>query len=282
MRADAPPAGAGARARRVGGDGPALEVIQAGTPGAGAPILLLHGAFGGAWIWAERMMPFLARRGRSVTAFSLRGHGGSLGHEALRTTSLADYAADLRRVVGTLPAPPILVGPSLGGLLAQLALGRLRLAGLVLLGSLPPEGLAYVGPRLALTEPRIWSESLFGSVAHERAPISDALLRVRFSEGVPVRRAARYAARMTPESPRALAEAHLPGPVMPAGLVGVPTLVLGGSDDRLVWPVSTRRLALYHGASARIVPGIGHFLMLDDGAEATAGLMLDWLDARGL
>ncbi|KAA2235820.1 alpha/beta hydrolase [Salinarimonas soli] len=267
-----------------GGDGPALEIVAAGPPGPsrGAPILFVHGAFGGAWIWAERMMPFLARRGRAVAAVSLRGHGRSEGHEALDTTSLADFGADLRRVVASLREPPILVGHSLGGLLAQLALGRLPLRGLVLLGSLPPEGLAVVGPRLALTEPLIWSESFMGSLARERAPISDALLRVLFSEGVPVRRAARYAARMTPESARALAEAHLPGPILPAAAIGVPALVLGGADDRLVWPVSTRRTAFYHGGQVRIVPRMGHFLMLDDDAEETAGAVLDWLEARGL
>lgn len=270
-------------ARRLGGAGePALEILEAGAPGAGAPLLLVHGAFGGAWVWAERLMPFLARRGRHVAAVSLRGHGGSEGYEGLRGTGLAEFGADLRRAARALPGPPVVVGHSLGGLLAQTALGRLAMRGLVLMGSLPPEGLAWIGPRLALTEPVVWTEGLAGSLAKSRAPVSDAHWRMLFSEGLPPERAARYAARMTPESPRALVEAHWPGPVIPAALLGVPALVLAGTADRLVLTPSAMRTAVYHGARLRLEPGMGHFLMLDTGAEEAARALLDWLEARGL
>lgn len=274
----------GIATRRLAAAGaPDLELLEAGPEVSdGAPLLLVHGAFGGAWIWAEHLMPYLARRGRRVAALSLRGHGGSGGYGTLRATGLADFDDDIRRAVAALPAPPVLVGHSLGGLLAQRAVGRLRLAGLALMGSLPPEGLAFEGPRLALTDPVIWTEGLVGSLAKARAPVSDAHWRLLFHEALPPERAARYAARMTPESVRALAEAHLPGPILPAPLAGLPALVAGGAADRLVQPLSFGRTAFYHGAQLRLVQRAGHFLMLDPDAEAAARILVDWLEARGL
>ncbi|HYF53278.1 MAG TPA: alpha/beta fold hydrolase [Salinarimonas sp.] len=269
--------------RRLRGAGvPTLEILEAGPRGAGAPLLLVHGAFAGAWTWAERLMPFLARRGRHVLAVSLRGHGGSEGHDALQGTGLADYGADLRRVLAELPAPPVVVGHSLGGLIAQQALGRAALRGLVLVGSLPPEGLAFIAPRLAFTEPGTFAEALMGSLGQARAPVSDAHWRMLFSEGLLPEQAARYAARMQPESPRALAEALWPGPVASAAMLGVPALVLAGGGDRLVLAVSSMRTAVYHGARLRFFPEMGHFLMLDPTAEDAARALLDWLDDRGL
>ena len=61
------------------GGAPALELLEAVPDGEarGAPLLLAHGAFGGAWMWREIFMPVFAAAGRRVVAFSIRGHGAS-------------------------------------------------------------------------------------------------------------------------------------------------------------------------------------------------------------
>jgi pimeloyl-ACP methyl ester carboxylesterase len=104
---------------------------------------------------------------------------------------------------------------------------------------------------------------------------------VLFSEGLPREQVARYAALMTPESPRALADAHVPGPIVSAFLAGVPTLVVGGTRDRLVTRGSTLRTALYHGAEHRTIEGGGHFLQLDPNAAEVARGVLDWIAGIG-
>ena len=264
-------------------DAPALEFIEAEPPTgrAGAPILFVHGAFAGAWMWREVFMPFFARRGRASAAVSLRGHGASEGRAALREARLSDLRDDLSRAFAEFPEPPVVVAHSLGGLLAQQLLGWTRMRALVLLGSLPPEGLMLESPRLAVTDPHIWLEAVTGSIAHSRRTVGLAAHEILFSERLPPEKAARYAAMMTPEAPRALVDAHVPGPIIPALLAGVPTLVVGGDRDRLVWRVSTLRTALYHGAEHRTAEGMGHFLQLDPGAEDVARGVLDWLDDRG-
>jgi pimeloyl-ACP methyl ester carboxylesterase len=263
---------------------PALELVEAEPAGGrtGAPILFVHGAFAGAWMWRELFMPFFARRGRASAAVSLRGHGGSEGRAALREARLSDFRDDLCRAFAEFSEPPVVVAHSLGGLLAQQLVGRERMRALVLLGSLPPEGLMLESPRLALTDPHIWLEAVTGSVADARRPIGLAAHELLFSEGLPREKAARYAALMTPEAPRALVDAHLPGPILPAFLAGIPSLVVAGTLDRLVWRASALRTALYHGAEHRTAEGMGHFLQLDIGADDVARGVLGWLDERGV
>ena len=263
--------------------GPVLEFIEASPRGerVGAPVLFLHGAFCGAWSWAEIFLPFFARRGRHAGAVSLRGHGAGGDRRFLSTATLSDYLTDARRAFAEFPEPPVVIAHSLGGLLAQMLIGRVRMRALVLLGSLPPEGLFFESPRLALTDTRIWLEALTASAGISKPPIVMATAELLFSEGLPRECVRRYAAMMTPEAPRALAEAHLPGPVLSAFLFGIPTLVVGGAKDRLIWPVSTWRTALYHGAGYELAADQGHFMMLDPGAETVARRVLDWLERWG-
>lgn len=294
-----PPAG-GYRVttRLVRGEGsPALEVVETlpDGPRVGAPLLLVHGAFGGAWMWSEHLAPHLARRGRSVVALSLRGHGRSEGGERLRETRLSDYLADVRRVLATLPQTPVVVGHSLGGLIAQRLIGRERMAGLVLMASLPPDGLALVNARTAMTEPLVWLDAVLGSLSNAPGgrgigPIGAATLsrgmasseRLLFSERLPLARVRRYASMMAPESPRALADAHMPGPVLSAFLTRLPTLVIGGAEDPLVWRACTLRTAFYHAARHETLEACGHFPMLDVAADEGARRLVDWLDRHGL
>jgi pimeloyl-ACP methyl ester carboxylesterase len=262
---------------------PALELVEAWPDGpqTGAPILFLHGAFGAAWVWREIFMPYFARRGRASFAVSVRGHGTSEGRADLKTWHLSDYLDDVRRGFAELDEPPVVIAHSLGGLLAQMLIGRESMRALVLLGSLPPEGLMLESPRLALTDTAIWLEAVLGSFAQSRMPIESAAYQLLFSEGLSPDRVAQYSARMAPESPRVLAEAHLPVPVAPAFLFGLPTMVWHGAKDRLVLQASSLRTALYHGGEHHIAEDQGHFLQLDVGAEAVASDVIRWVDRIG-
>lgn len=263
---------------------PALELLEVRprAQGGGAPLLFVHGAFSGAWSWNEGFLSYFGRRGRYAAAVSLRGHGGSEGRTALRKAGLDDLAGDVAAAIDAMPEPPVVVGHSLGGYLAQMLLGRTRMRGLVLVGSIPPDGMSLVGPRLALTDMRAWAEAITASVTNSDAATTWANIELLFGDGIPIERVRDYAARMVPESPRALAEAHFPRPITSAALARVPTLVLNGAGDRLVWPATALRTVLYHGAQHTVFPTGGHFLMLDPLAEDVARVLDEWLSDRQL
>ena len=98
-----------------------LEVIARtpAVPAAAPPLLFIHGAFTAAWCWAEHYLDFFAEEGYSSYAVSLSGHGGSRSKTSLDSISIADYVADVVRVATELPAPPVLIGHSMGGFVAQ-------------------------------------------------------------------------------------------------------------------------------------------------------------------
>lgn len=97
--------------------------------------LLLHGAGGGGWEWNVWRAVFEAD-GMQVHAPDLQPVAGGID-----ATRLSDYVAQASRALDALPGPRVLVGASLGGLLAaQLAAQGdvARIEALVLVNPLPP------------------------------------------------------------------------------------------------------------------------------------------------
>lgn len=124
------------------------------------PLLFVHGMWHGAWCWAEYLMPYLAEHGYASYVLSLRGHAGSEGHEGLRWHSLADYVADVDQVASQLPAAPVLVGHSMGGMIVQKYLESRQVPAGVLLAAAPPGGLIPSTLRFALRHPLAFLKAL--------------------------------------------------------------------------------------------------------------------------
>jgi pimeloyl-ACP methyl ester carboxylesterase len=96
-----------------------LNYLDYGSAAA-EPLLMLHG---GAWRWQEylSLIPSLARRWH-IHALDLRGHGRS--GWAPETYRLPDFVQDTVEFVGCLKAPAVLVGHSIGGVIALMAAAR--------------------------------------------------------------------------------------------------------------------------------------------------------------
>ena len=79
-------------------------------------IILVHGSANSATVWTFWQQE-LAAQGWPSYAIDLRGHGQS-GPQDLSHTSMQDYAADVMALVGQLRQAPVLIGWSMGGLVA--------------------------------------------------------------------------------------------------------------------------------------------------------------------
>ncbi len=77
------------------------------------PILLIHGAWHGAWCW-DRLIPVLAGRGRKAVAIDLPGAGDD--RTPLAEVTLDRYVGRVVEALEALGEPAILVGHSMGGL----------------------------------------------------------------------------------------------------------------------------------------------------------------------
>lgn len=76
-----------------------------------ATVVLVHGAWHGAWCW-QRVVPLLDRAGVSSVAIDLPGHGDDAGP----FTDLYGDADAVRTVLDRIDGPAVLVGHSYGGI----------------------------------------------------------------------------------------------------------------------------------------------------------------------
>jgi pimeloyl-ACP methyl ester carboxylesterase len=128
-----------------------LEVFSCLPPGTKAdraqPLLFIHGAFAGGWMWTETFMPFLAAAGYPCYALSVaRPWWQYDGHENINWHSVADYVDDIRTSRYRLARrqSPVLIGHSMGGFVIQKYLERHTVPGVpavAALCSVPPQGL---------------------------------------------------------------------------------------------------------------------------------------------
>ncbi len=264
-----------------------LEILRVRPPeGVAAkvtPLVFLHGAFAGAWCWAERFLPWFAMRGYTCLAPSFRGHGGSGGAARINQFGIADYQSDLASAIAGLNRPPVLVGHSMGGFVAMKHAERHDVAGLALLSSVPPSGL--MGPSMSLA---MWNPMLMFDIGRVQsgkpdAITHDSLRHALFSRRVPQSLVKKYLPMMGSESSRAVAELHGSVRVDTARIRDrMPILVLGAQEDTLIPPAFVRSTARLLGTTAHILPHMGHGLMLDEAWETAATALADWLHTNDM
>lgn len=86
-----------------------------------------------------------------------------------------------------------------------------------------------------------------------------------------------WGSRFQPESMRAIFDLLLVGLFTPSALSGLPALVLGGAEDRIISPTDVQETAERFGVEGLILPDLGHMMMLD-GAQCCVLLRIqDWL-----
>ena len=144
-------------------------------------VLLVHGGGQTRDIWNDAAAA-LVRAGRQVIALDLRGHGES-EWPADGRYEFGAYVEDLRAILAQLPSRPVIVGASLGGWIAAVAVGEDggHLASGLILADAPPD-LDLSNIRKAAGTLRAASETARGAWdprMPERFDLEDALGRFK-------------------------------------------------------------------------------------------------------
>lgn len=259
----------------------ALEVLTAGETSDRPPLLFIHGSFCGAWVWAEHFLPYFAAAGWHCAAVSLRCHGGSGGQENLDSCSLADYVADVQEVARGFDRPPVLIGHSLGGMVAQRAACRMRVAGLALLASVGPGGIGSAFTHMSLRHPDLlWQLGRLQTVGPEGVDY-EVIRRNLFSPDFPPEQAYAYVPRFQRESQLAANELLMPQWFHMMPRPAIPALVLGGNRDAFIPYGDLALAATYWAAEMKVLDGLPHVMMLDGTWEKAAKALADWLERVG-
>lgn len=249
-------------------------------------LTMIHGAFAGAWCFDDFRQPFAAA-GWQVSSPELPYHGAAVPPAAQAEVAglgLRDYADALEQHIRALPdsEKPVLLGHSLGGLLAQLLAARGLARGLILLAPVAPWGI------LPSSEQEIAAATGLMALGDFR----DRALRPDFAVA-----AASTLNHLTPtrqrdvfdrfgsESGRALFESLFwmfdAGAASHVNAINVdcPVLCVAGGSDGLIAPTTVRQVADRYAEVATLeqFDDMGHMLPLEDGWEELAQACLDWL-----
>ncbi|MFD4413515.1 alpha/beta fold hydrolase [Streptomyces sp. NPDC058476] len=227
-------------------------------------ILLVPGSLHGSWAF-ERWMPGLARSGWTPLAMSFVNHTGSRDVSAEEYLALtpAHYADAVMTVLESLAGHgAVLLGHSMGGLVAQIVAQHYRLKALVLVSSVGP---GQLGPIRATPFP-----------TDRPVTVSRAQARDQWFHNISDRALDSVIARLSPESPSVI-NAYSDGSThIDTGAIRCPVLVVGPDEDRS--PVhDARRIAGLYGVTPLLIPDVGHDMMLEDGGQTAASAITSWL-----
>jgi len=256
-----------------------LEIVRTEAPAARATLVLVHGAWHGAWCWHDGFAQRLAEAGISTVAPSLRGHAGSADGVRLNRLRMRDYVDDVASVVDACAEPPFLAGHSMGGGVVQGYLARTDtppIAGAALLASMPPRGVIGTTTRIALHTPGTFlaSNATWNLGRLVRTP--EQVRALFFTPATPPDVVGATRARLQSESYLAFLDMLVLDRPRPRP-VDVPLLVLGAGEDPIFPPTDVAATAAAWGTEPRMFPGLGHDLMLDTGWERVADELAAWL-----
>lgn len=256
-----------------------LEVISRfpDGPGGEPPLLFVHGAFCGAWVWDEFLLPYFARRGFPAHAVSLRGHGASPAGGAPGSLGLDDFVDDVAAAVERIGAPPVLIGHSMGGVVAQKFARHHPVAGLVLMASVPPYGLLPSLLTMGVSDPALLLQLSLLEGVGERYTSLAAFRQALFSQDADEREVRTWLQRMRGEYQRVVLDLMRPDLLQPWVAANVPVLVMGAQQDAFVTGAQVRATARAHGVGSRIFPDMAHAMMLEPQWQQVADHMLSWL-----
>lgn len=253
-----------------------LELISrtAGADAGKPSLLFIHGGFHGAWCWDEHFLPWFNERGWAAHAVSLRGHGLSDGAAQIKDWSLADYAEDVLSMITRLGRPVILIGHSMGGVVAQQCWREHDFVrGMVLVASSPLRPSRSVIYRLMRANP---VSLILGQVLKDPVRLQRAMVPFLLSPYLSPDKRESYHTRLCLESPKAMAEIFSrPPPDVDAS--DCPVHVIAGADDWSIPLSDNEGLAATYQTELEVCPG-WHDLMLDPEWEASAQSIQRWLE----
>jgi pimeloyl-ACP methyl ester carboxylesterase len=236
-------------------------------------------------VWDDWQGWFTARGWRCIIP-ALRHHDvdpSEAPDPRLGGVSIEEYVADLEGEIRRLPEPPVIMGHSLGGLIAQKLIARGLARRAVLLTPAAPAGimaLRWSVVRSFLSyflRPGFWKRphrATFGEMAYSTFHLLDA------------EEQRRVYSTLVHESGRVIFETGLwpldrrRAAAVPAGPLPCPTLVVAGGRDRIVPASVVRKTASRYGDSVDYLelPDHAHWVLGEEGWEEICEQVAAWLE----
>ncbi len=248
-------------------------------------VVMIHGMWGGPWCW-DGYRAMLEADGWSCLVSPLPCHDNdacAAPDPLLGRLSLLDYADALAARITAVGERPIVIGHSMGGLLAQMLAAQGLVRAAVLLAPAAPAGVWAIGPTVVRS---FWS--ILTTWAFWRKPVLQTFDAASYSllHRLPPEERREVYGRFGPESGRVVFEIGLwlvdarHAARVDAAKVDCPMLVVGGREDRMTPPWALRRVARRYGATYSEYEHHAHWLIGEPGWQDIAAEVLAWMNAQ--
>lgn len=258
------------------------------------PVVFIHGL----WIHSSSWKPWIDsfnQAGYAATAPEWPGGSDTVAAARANPEKAAGYGVKeivdhYAKFIATLPAQPVVIGHSFGGLIAQAILGKNLASAAVAIDPAPIKGVLA----LPLSALRVASVALRNPANLKKAvSLTAAEFRYGFGNMLSHEDSEELYRHWTIPSPaRPLFQAAFANfnpnaatRVDTANANRGPLLLIAGEHDHTAPPAITRgTLKLYHRSPAitelREIPNRGHSLTIDKGWRDVATTALEWLKSR--
>lgn len=247
-------------------------------------VMMIHGMQGGGWYWKGYRIFFESQGYRCVTP-TLRYHDifpNDQPDPALGKVSLLDYADDLERELQKLPKDTVIIGHSMGGLLAQILAARGYGSKIVLIAPAAPYGIFSFTPSVLkgfLSILRIWKfwekpiKQSFEESKHSVFNlIPEALAREYYQKGVYESGRAAFEIGLWPLDKKRAS-------FVDASKVKAPMLIVVGEEDNITPVVTVKKVAAkYPQAELKIYQNYAHWIIAEEAWEKVLADIYEWIE----
>lgn len=249
-------------------------------------IVLIHGTWCNGEVWGA-FADKLRAMGIRVHTPSLRYHDLPFDEVAKKvgSVSLTDYADDLVALVSQLPEPPLLLGHSLGCLLAQMVAERTPTAGMILMGPAPTADIFALYPTMIRCFIRHFLRWGFWKKA--MPPYKEEFFKYCLNEQEDALKEEIFAT-LIPESGKVYTQMAFPfldktrAGHVDFSRISCPVLVITGSEDKMTVSAIARKTAKNYQDSLLVsITGADHMYESGKYQETTLSLIKSWLEQRG-
>jgi non-heme chloroperoxidase len=268
----------------IPGSTPAQAAKNAEQKSTQPVIVMIHGMFVGPWCW-DSYRKYFEQRGYRVITPTLRYHDLPLSsppNPGLMETGIRDYVADVEKEIRTLDQKPIIIGHSMGGLIAQILACKGLARSTILIAPAVPRGInpiSWTGIK------SFWiNRQRFG---HWREPLRPTFEGAAYSSLhlLPPDEQKKVFDKFTYESPRAAWEIGFwyfdrhKSTDVDESKVNCPILTIVGTEDRLTPPGVARKIHnKYKSVSTyREFNRHSHFIIAEPGWEESASSIEAWI-----
>ncbi len=250
-------------------------------------IVMIHGMWAGGWYW-ENYQAFFTSKGYRCLTPTLRHHDVRPGDPIptdLATTSIREYIADLFDLIQNLNEIPILMGHSMGALLAQILSTQTDCKALVLIAPAAPRDI----PCLSFSVLKLFWSS-FTQWGFWKKPVRPTFKEVAYSvfQLMPFIEQKRMHDQFIFESGKAAAEIGLPmfdknkATGVDETRISCPVLICAGAQDRTIPLDSVKKMHKKYSriATLKVYEDHAHWLLGETGWENVAQDIDDWLQEK--